>query len=134
MRSLAIALITATALLAVPAAVTAKPRLSGEELLAKRLEGRVAGEPVNCLTNWQTRDMQVIDKTALVYGRGNTIWVNRPKNADDLDSDDILVTRINGSNFCDLDIVHTYDRTGHFMTGFVSLGEFVPYRKVAKAD
>ena len=57
---------------------------------------------------------------------------DRPKNAEDLDYDDILVTKLHGSQFCDLDIVQTYDRSGHFWNGFVSLGEFVPYRRVAK--
>lgn len=134
MRRIATALITAAALLAVPASVTARPKLSGEELLAKRLEGREAGQPVSCLPFSQTRDLEVIDKTALIYGRGNTIWVNRPSNARDLDDDDILVTRNSTSSTCSVDIVHTYDRAGHFMTGFVNLGEFVPYRRVARAD
>lgn len=133
MRAIATALIAA-AVLAVPAASSAKPKLTGEARLAKVLEGRVAGDPVSCIPDWQARDMQVIDKTALVYGHGSTIWVNRPKNADQLDSDDILVRRAFGSQLCTLDIVHTVDRTGHFMTGIVNLGEFVPYRRVAKAD
>lgn len=132
MRRFASALIAATALLAVPSAVTAKPKLTGEERLAKILEGREAGEPVSCISQWQTREMEVIDKTALVYGRGNTVWVNRPKNAKDLDDDDILVNKVHGSQFCSLDIVHTYDRGGHFWNGFVSLSEFVPYRRVPK--
>jgi hypothetical protein len=137
MRQIATALFTAAALLAVPAAVSAKPKLTGEERLAKIIGDRVPGEPVSCISNWQTRDMEVIDKTALVYRNGGTVWVNRPKNADQLDDDDVLVTKIHGGQFCSLDIVQTYDRSGHFWNGFVSLGEFVPYRraaKVAKAD
>jgi hypothetical protein len=132
MRKIATALFTAAALLAVPAAVSAKPKLTGEERLAKVIGDRVPGEPVNCISQFQTRDMEVIDKTAIVYRNGSTLYVNRPKNADQLDDDDILVTKLHGSQFCDLDIVHTYDRSGHFWNGFVSLGEFVPYRRVAK--
>jgi hypothetical protein len=137
MRRIATALFTAAALLAVPSAVSAKPRLTGEERLAKLIGDRVPGEPVSCISQFQTRDMEVIDKTALVYKSGSTLYVNRPKNPADLDDDDILVTRLHGSQFCDLDIVQTYDRSGHFWTGFVSLGDFVPYRrapKVAAAD
>jgi hypothetical protein len=132
MRKLAVALATATALLAVPAAVSAKPKLSGEERLAKIIGDRVPGEPVSCISQFQTRDMEVIDKTALVYKNGSTLYVNRPRNAESLDDDDVLVTKLHGSQFCSLDIVQTYDRSGHFWNGFVSLGEFVPYRRVAK--
>jgi hypothetical protein len=131
-RRIAIALATTAALLAVPGAVSAKPKLTGEERLAKIIGDRVPGEPVSCISQHQTRDMEVIDKTALVYKNGGTIYVNRPQNAKDLDDDDILVTKLHGSQFCDLDIVQTYDRSGHFWTGFVNLGEFVPYRRVAK--
>jgi hypothetical protein len=132
MRKIATALFTAAVLLTAPAAVSAKPKLTGEERLAKVIGDRVPGEPVSCISQFQTRDMEVIDKTALVYRNGSTIYVNRPKNADDLDDDDVLVTKLHGSQFCSLDIVQTYDRSGHFWNGFVSLGEFVPYRRVAK--
>lgn len=131
MRKIAIALTAAMAVLAAPA-LEAKPKLTPEQELAKLLEGREAGKPTHCISQIDTRDMRVIDKTAIVYGWGSTIWVNRPNNAKDLDDDDILVSRTYGSELCDLDIIHTVDRTGHFTTGFVSLGEFVPYRRTEK--
>jgi hypothetical protein len=115
-------------------AVEAKPKLTGEEQLAKALAGRVAGEPVNCISLFDSRDQHVIDKTAIVYGSGRTIYVNRPSNARDLDSDDIMVSTIHGSQLCDLDIVRTHERSGFFPTGFVGLEQFVPYRKVASSN
>lgn len=135
MRRIALALATVSVLLAGSAA-TAKPqpKLSPEQRLAKMIEGREAGKPVSCINSWDSRDMTVLDKTAIVYRSGNTIWVNRPQNAKQLDDDDILVTRTNGSQLCKLDLVHTVDRSSGFMTGFVNLGDFVPYKKVAKAD
>jgi hypothetical protein len=133
MQKLALAVAAATALLAGPA-LEAKPRLSPEQRLDKLLEGREAGTPVSCISNYNTRDMEVIDGVALVYRTGSTIYVNRPQNAEDLDDDDILVTRTHGSQFCRLDMVHTVDRGSHFTTGFISLGDFVPYKRVAKAD
>lgn len=133
MRRIALALATFAMLLAGPAAA-ASPKLSPEQRLAKMIEGREPGKAVNCINNWDSHDMTVLDKTALVYRSGNTIWVNRPDNARQLDDDDILVTRTNGSQLCRLDMVQTVDRTGGFMTGFLNLGNFVPYKKVAKAD
>lgn len=133
MRTLAIALITAAALLTGPA-LDARPRLTPQQQLDKLLDGRIAGRPTSCISNFDTREMQVLDKTAIVYGWGNTIWVNVPRNAQDLDDDNILVTHTSGSQLCSLDIVTTLDRTGGFFNGSVSLGEFVPYRRIAKAD
>ena len=131
MRAFALTLVAAAALLTGPA-LEAKPRLSPQQQLDKLLDGRVAGPPVHCISNYDTREMQVLDKTAIVYGWGSTIWVNTPRNAADLDSDDIMVTRISGSQFCNLDIVNTVDRSGGFTNGFISLGDFVPYRRVPK--
>ena len=133
MRKIALALATGAALLT-GAAVEAKPKLTGEEQLAKLLEGRVAGTPVNCISLFDSRDQRVIDKTAIVYGSGSTIYVNRPDNARNLDRDDVLVQTIRGSQVCNLDIVRLHDRTSQFYNGFVGLEKFVPYRKVARAD
>lgn len=131
MRTLAIALVAVTALLTGPA-LEARPRLSPQQQLDKLLEGRVAGTPTHCIPHYESREMEVLDKTAIVYGWGNTIWVNVPRNAQDLDDDDVMVTRTSSSQLCDLDIVTTLDRSGGFYNGNISLGEFVPYRRVAK--
>ncbi len=125
----------AAATLSVTPALAAKPRPSGEEQLAKMLEGRVAGEPVHCISANPTSNTTVIDRTAIVYRIGSTLYVNRPKNADRLDSDDILVTKMRGSQLCSIDIVELRERTPLMMySGFVNLGEFVPYRKAAAKD
>ena len=133
MKRVAIALATAVALLSAPATM-AKDKMTGEEQLAKLLEGREAGEPVDCLPYAASSDMKVIDKTAIVYGRGETIWVNRPTNADSLDDGDILVRKSHTAQVCNLDIVQTMDQSSKMFTGTVGLTQFVPYRKVADAE
>ena len=70
---------------------------------------------------------------ALVYRSGSTLYVNKPRNPEDLDSDDILVIQPSGGQLCRLDMVHTVDRMGHFTTGFINLGDFVPYRRTQQA-
>ena len=95
---------------------------------------RVAGAPVNCINLATARGSQIIDRTAIVYDSGNTIYVNRPRHPQALDSDDILVTRTWGSQLCKLDIVRLRDRTVFVDRGFVGLEQFVPYRRVAKND
>ncbi|MEN9682678.1 MAG: hypothetical protein RLZZ427_429 [Pseudomonadota bacterium] len=112
----------------------ARTKQTPQQQLDKLLAGREAGKPVDCISLADTRDMVVIDKTAIVYRGGSVVYVNRPKNPEHLRSDDILVTHPTGSQFCSLDIVETVDRTGHFSTGFISLDSFVPYRRIAKAN
>jgi hypothetical protein len=123
----------AASLLAAPA-VQAREKLTGEEELAKMLEGREAGEPVNCIPSNQVMETHVIDKTAIVYRIGRTLYVNRPSNAELLDNDDILVTRLWGTQLCSVDTIQLHDRMNpHMWSGFVGLQKFVPYKKVASA-
>lgn len=133
MRKIAIALAATAALLAGPA-LQARDKLTPEQRLDKMLEGREAGKPVSCISTWSNRNMQVLDNTALVYDAGSVIYVNRPENPDVLDDDDVMVIKRTGSQLCRLDMVSMHDRSGHFYRGFVSLNDFVPYRRIAKAD
>lgn len=123
----------AAGLLAAPA-VQAKPRLTPEQRLEKLLAGRTAGEPVSCISTYDSRELEILDKTALVFGHGSTIYVNRPANAEHIDDDDILVTKTSTSQLCKLDIVTTVDRGGHFQTGFLNLGDFVPYKRIKSGN
>lgn len=121
-------------MLAVGGAADARPRLTGEEQLAKLLEGRVAGEPVNCISMPNVQSSRVIDKTAIVYGSGGTLYVQRPRSgASSLNSNDILVTQLTTPQLCNIDVVQLRDRNGLFWRGFVSLDQFVPYSKPPKA-
>lgn len=131
-------MIAAAAMLAAAAGLSgtpavAKPKLTGEEKLAKMLEGREAGKPVSCLPLGQANESRIIDKTAVVYRVGSTLYVNRPTNPESLDNDDILVTRLTTGQLCRLDTVQLRDRTSFFYSGFVGLQDFVPYRKVKVA-
>lgn len=126
-----ITIFAAAAIAAIPAAAPAMERLAPEEKLAKLLEGRVAGEPQDCIQLSMARSSQVIDKTAIVYHIGSTLWVNRPEGgASLLDDDDILVTKLSTSQLCSIDAVQLHDRSSNMYSGFVSLGKFVPYRRV----
>ena len=107
----------------------AAERLTGEAKLAKMLEGRVAGEPQSCINTFVNRESTVIDGTAVVYGKGRTIWVNRTAQPADLDRNDAMVVRMHGSQLCRQDIVTTIDTASGIYTGNVFLTEFVPYTR-----
>ncbi len=114
-------------------AAQAKDNQTGEQKLAKLLEGRVAEKPIDCIPlSTGDENMTVIDKTAIVYGWGSVIYVNRPTNADSLNSDDVLVSHPTTGQNCSLDTIQLHDRSTHMYDGFVGLQQFVPYRRVAK--
>ncbi|NKJ40762.1 MULTISPECIES: hypothetical protein [unclassified Novosphingobium] len=111
----------------------AKPKLTPQQELDKRLEGRVPGKPVDCIYMPTVSGSQVYDKTAIVYDSGRTLYVQKPRTGvESLRSDDILVTRLTGSELCAIDTVQLRDRTSGFWRGFVGLDKFVPYTKPAK--
>ncbi|HEX8400160.1 MAG TPA: hypothetical protein VF628_00490 [Allosphingosinicella sp.] len=121
---LGIALVAATPALA-------KPRLSPEAELAKEIEGRIAEKPVSCINTRNVRSVRIVDRTALVYDAGNVIYVNRPVGgAEQLDHWDTLVTRTFTTQLCRPDIVRLFDSASRFETGSISLGDFVPYRRI----
>ncbi len=106
-------------------------RPTGEERLNKMLEGRVAGEPSSCINTLRGSQLQIIDRTALVFRDGRTLWVNRTAHPESLSSNDYLVIRHmgGGSRLCRLDNVTTQNRSGNYFTGAVFLEDFVPYRR-----
>lgn len=123
----------ATMMLATPLA--AAPRLTPQQELDKMLAGRVAGKPVNCIDPRTNSETRIIDKTAIVYGSGRTIYVQRPNGASWLTGDPILVTVLRGTGqLCRIDVVQLHDRSGGWNRGWVGLNEFVPYTKVALRD
>lgn len=140
-KSLAILAAGATglALASAPAAMAeeaeAKEMTKGEKKLQKLLEGRVAGEPVRCIRRFESRRQRTIDDTAYVYGSGNTIYVQRTRNPESIDDDDILVIRKFGdSRLCRLDQITTVDRFSGFFSGAVFFDDFIPYTRVEDAD
>ena len=114
--------------------VEAVDMTKGEKELAKLLEGRVAGEPQRCIHNRVNNRLRVIDDTAFVYGSGRTIYVQRTRNPEDIDRDDILVSRrFSASQICKQDVMSTIDPVGGFFTGVIFFEDFVPYTRVEDA-
>ncbi|NVD44896.1 hypothetical protein [Qipengyuania atrilutea] len=121
--------LAATAL-AVPAAAQDDTEMTeGEQELAEILDGRIAGEPVNCLGSMHRDRVQTIDKTAFVFRDGDTVYVNRPRSARFIDDFDLPVFHQFGADLCRLDQVEMRDRTSGIPGPRVVLEEFVPYRK-----
>jgi hypothetical protein len=122
-------LLAGSLLLAGPAA--AERDRSPEAELARATQGRVAGEPVDCISLRNVRSSHVIPHTAIVYDAGSVVYVNHPANgADSLNRWDTMVTHLTTDRLCSVDTVRMVDNQNHFLTGIVFLGECVPYRRV----
>ena len=106
----------------------------GEAELAKEIQGLLPGTPEKCLTLSRIIGSHVIDGTAIIYRTlGGKLYVNRPRGAERLREDDILVQFVYGSELCRLDQIKLLDRTSRMQRGFVGLGDFVSYSKPAQA-
>ena len=121
-------LLLTAALLATPA--LAARRDDPDTQLQKALAGRVAGTPTDCISLTSTNSSQIIAGKAIIYRSGGRLYVNEPRSgATSLHDDDILVTRVTGSQLCSIDTVNLVDRASRMERGFVILGKFVPYAR-----
>lgn len=117
-------------------AAQAAPRQTAEEKLAKALEGREAGKPVDCIYLRDIRSSRIYDRTAILYELNNgTYYLNRPDGgASSLSWNDVLVTDTHSPQLCSIDVVKLYDNSVWMQSGFVNLGKFVPYKKVVASS
>ncbi len=102
------------------------------ERLDKELAGKVAGTPLNCISDFQTTNMIRISDDILLYRvSGNLVYKNNLRSScRGLARDnDIVVSEQFGSQKCRGDILKLVDRTSGIPGPVCSLGEFVPYRK-----
>ena len=128
-------ILAASLLLVTGSNAAAKPKLDPEARLAKALQGRVAGEPVDCIQLSRVNSTQIIDRTAIIYDAGSTLYVNRPRaGLEDLDRWDMMVTKSFSSQLCSIDVVRLFETGSHLETGTVFLGEFVPYRRARRSN
>lgn len=132
---LAGALILAAAPAQAAGTSAAERTAAAEAKIARAIEGRVAGPPVDCLYLRDIRSSRIIDRTAILYETiGGTLYVNRPDSGQSsLRRDDVMVTDTHSSRLCSIDIVRLFDNGTRMQTGFVGLGPFVPYKKVRAA-
>ncbi len=104
------------------------------KLLSKELDGKVAGAPVNCISNFQgTNTIRVSDDILLYRVSGRLVYQNNLRGScPGLARDsDILVTETFGSSYCKGDLIKLVDRSSGIQGPVCSLGQFVPYKKAS---
>ncbi|MES2987073.1 MAG: hypothetical protein V4808_04130 [Pseudomonadota bacterium] len=103
---------------------------SQEARLQRALSGLQPGAPQRCLRRDRAGEMRGFKDEILFVGGRSKVYRNRTVGScGGLARGDIIVTRTFGGDYCAGDFVETRARTGGFVTGTCSLGEFVPYTK-----
>lgn len=100
-------------------------------LLERNLGGKVAGEPVSCISsvsNVQT--IRVSDSILLYRVSGRLVYRNdlRPSCIGLARDNDVIVSVVHNSGPCRGDILRLVDRTSGISGSSCVLGEFTPYR------
>lgn len=100
-------------------------------MLMKELNGKVAGKPVNCISDYNAENVIRVSDNILLYRvSGRLVYQNNLRSTcSGLARDnDIIVSEQFGGQKCRGDIIRLVDRTSGMTGGVCSLGEFVPYR------
>ena len=100
-------------------------------MLMKELNGKIAGKPVNCISDYNANNLIRVSDNILLYRvSGRLVYQNNLRSTcSGLARDnDIIVSEQFGGQKCRGDIIRLVDRTSGMTGGVCSLGEFVPYR------
>ena len=116
-----------------PVDSTPKPLTEKQGItLAKQLDGKLAGAPQRCISDYNAANMIRVSDDILLYRvSGNLVYKNNLRSScPGLGRDsDIVVMEQFGGQKCRGDLVRLVDRTSGIPGPVCSLGEFVPYRK-----
>jgi hypothetical protein len=126
MRTILVAILAANAIASAATAASG----STEAALLELLNGREVGKPVDCLRLRTVRSSRIIDRTAVIFDAGGTLYLNRPKaGAELLVSNKAILTSSISGEICSGEAVQLFDAASGVQSGSVFLGQFVPYRK-----
>ena len=108
------------------------PRLTEKQAarLEAALEGKVAGEPVNCVSRYPGSSLTAVSESVLLYRvSGRLIYRNDLiGSCTGLGRGDTLIIKPTGSQYCRGDIARSADLVTGSITGGCALGSFTPYR------
>ena len=116
-------------LLASAGALAADRPPSRDQMQVERaLAGKVPGKPKPCLSHRESDNMSTHDGRLLYRVSRTLTYVNEMNGCRMLGNDDILITRLYGSDqVCRGDIAEIVDRGSNFPKGSCAYGDFVPY-------
>ena len=133
MKTLALVLIAAAALGSCatdsPEEIAARAARD-QAKIASLTAGKIAGPPMECLSQWRSRDMVVINENLIAFRDGRKrVYINNMRGpCQGLGPGrNAIVTQTTGSSLCRGDIAQVLDTASRTHIGACSFGEFVPY-------
>jgi hypothetical protein len=125
MRLLLILLLTCAC-----AATAGAPSRRGEADLARKLAGRTAGEPRDCVSASDSASLVPRGRQALLYRRGDTLWVNRlAAECPGLGEMSQLILERHSGQYCRGDPFRAREPGMTIPGPTCILGRFTPYRR-----
>ncbi|HKY81869.1 MAG TPA: hypothetical protein VJM09_10420 [Sphingobium sp.] len=108
------------------------PRLTEKQAarLEATLAGKVAGDPVSCVSRYPQSDLRVISDGVLLYRVSSRLIYRNDLigSCNGLSRGDTLVVSTFGSQYCRGDMAKSADLVSGMITGACALGSFTPYR------
>ncbi len=106
---------------------------SGQRAFESLLSGKVAGQPVSCLPNYNANDMSIIDSRTVGFrvGTGTVYMMQLSEGCGLLGSGGyaLLTRSFGGSGLCTGDIAQVADVTNRQTVGSCTIGPIVPYTR-----
>ncbi len=133
----ALRLLAAVPVLTLIASCAAQPigpdrNARGEARLAQALAGKVAGQPISCLNNFRSNEMEVIDSDTIIFRDGRTTYVQNTNGGcypyGNSVGYTLITNQIGGGGNCRGDIAHVVDSSTGSFAGTCSFSDFIPYR------
>jgi hypothetical protein len=99
--------------------------------LQRLIAGRVAGQPISCLSTLRADNMVVIDDNTIAFRNGGRVYVNQMQGGCNQLGTGFytLVTRMPTTQLCRGEIARVADLTTGSTVGSCVLGDFVPYSR-----
>lgn len=132
MKTVIISVLAAALTIGASPAIAQSQAERGEQRFNELTEGRVAGEPDNCIPVLNPLKLRVEENVGLVYERGDTLWIARAENPRQVSRNDVPIFQRFNSQLCTNDIIRTVDRYNGFFTGVLRLQDFVPYTRAER--
>ncbi|MDO7844501.1 hypothetical protein [Sphingomonas immobilis] len=128
----AMLLVASSAALSSDKGYEAREAAANKVRLDDALAGLVPGKPQQCVETRFTEGTQRIGDTILYGSSRRMLYRVDTSGGCRLDDDDIIVTKVFGSQLCGGDLIQTVSRVGRFQTGSCTFREVIPYRRAPK--
>ena len=94
------------------------------------IAGLVAGTPERCVGTTQGEGFRAVNRNTLVLRRGKSVWVNQPQGGcGGFGQWDVMVTEPIGTQYCEGDLIRSFDPVSKIPGPTCRFGAFIPYTR-----